>query len=98
MSASNTCTTLHEHVSQMTPIKHRRRKRPSFSPIKSSKILLTPRAHSESPQKALKPVIQPDSDVATASLDFDEFSLWDPELHEQHLSAKHRATLGRYLY
>jgi hypothetical protein len=98
MSASNTSTTLHEHVSQMTPIKHRRRKRPSFSPIKPSKIPLAPRAHSESPQKALKPVIQPDSDVATASLDFEEFSLWDPELHDQHLSAKNRAALSRYLY
>ncbi|KIX09744.1 uncharacterized protein Z518_00825 [Rhinocladiella mackenziei CBS 650.93] len=82
-------TTLHDHISQMTPIKHRRRKRPSFSPA--------PRAHSESPKKALKPVFQPDSDVATASLDFEEFSLWDHELHDQHLSAKHRAALSRHL-
>jgi hypothetical protein len=97
MSTSITCTTLHEHVSQMTPIKHRRRKRPSFGPIKPSEIPPAPQAHSESPENTLKPVIQPDSDVATASLDFEEFSLWDPELHDQHLSAKHRTALGRYL-
>jgi hypothetical protein len=98
MSAPNTCTTPHEHVSQVTPVKHRRRKRSSSGPIESSKIPLAPQAHSESPKKALRPVIQSDSDVATASLDFEEFSLWDPELHDQHLSAKHRATLSRYLY
>jgi hypothetical protein len=48
--------------------------------------------------KTLKPVFEPDADVATASLDFEEFSLWDPESHDQYLSFEHREALARYLF
>ncbi|KAI9771651.1 MAG: hypothetical protein M1840_001866 [Geoglossum simile] len=101
-SLASSTTEVHEHVSCLTPAKARRRKRPSLSPIKATSIKTTPitlkpRTQSETlPQKPSAP--QPEEDLATASLDFDEFSFWDAERRTMHgISGSHMNALASYL-
>ena len=94
---SSTTSELHEHVSLLTPVKTSRRKRPSFSPVKYHQPVPRPRTQSEIAQP--KPAItQREVDMATASLDFEEFSFWDAESQDmQNISSEHTKQLIAYL-
>ncbi|MCJ1411236.1 hypothetical protein MMC19_005324 [Ptychographa xylographoides] len=94
---SSLTSELHEHVSLLTPLKTSRKKRPSFSPVKSHQPVPKPRTQSEIVQP--KPAITwSEVDVATASLEFEEFSFWDAESqYMKNISSEHTKQLLFYL-
>ena len=77
--ASLTQTHLHDHLVHLTPVKANRKKRPSFSPTKSRQQA-EPKAQSQSEVLTQKPTLSnPESDIATASLEFEEFTYWNDD-------------------
>ncbi|KAI9784967.1 MAG: hypothetical protein M1839_001163 [Geoglossum umbratile] len=99
--ASST-TQVHEHVSCLTPVKARRRKRPSLSPTKAASVNTTPitlKLRTQSEILLQKPSApRPEEDLATASLNFDEFSFWDAECRTMcSISKDHMNALVGYL-
>lgn len=80
-------------------VKQTRRKRPSFSPSKPSKPSLPERAHSESPTKTppedfgIKPIFYPE----TSALDFNEFSLFNPESKSEPIWSEWHGPFVKYV-
>jgi hypothetical protein len=95
-SSTSSAAQVHEHILRLTPVKANRRKRPSFSPVKTCST--TPKLRTQSEALLQKPNSLPENGLATASLDFDEFSFWDAERQTMHsISNVHTDALIDYL-
>lgn len=81
----------------LTPVKTQRRKRPSFSPIKT--VLTAPMARTQSETLNRRPAApEPRPDLATASLEFEDFSFWNDNGVTMKMSTRTEQTaLYRYL-
>jgi len=88
-------STLHEYFSQLTPVRNARKKRPTFSPPNALQAAPRHECNSLPPNSAISP---PEIDVATASLDFEEFSYMAADCQDMHnISAEHTTALLEFL-